>query len=152
LSTTAYTQRGQGSHPLPTNQTAMTAAPLSPAPHISAKDWDKSLAINVAAAHRLIYMVEPLLTAADAGRAVFFDDPRAGEKFFGAYGATKAAQIALARSWQSETTRTGPRIDIVTPEPMPTAVRGRFFPGEDRKTLTPIHEEAKRILRDLGLT
>ena len=70
-------------------------------------------------------MVEPLLLAAPAGRAVFFDDPRAGAKFFGAYGATKAAQIALARSWQAETGRTGPRVDIVTPRPMPTATRAR---------------------------
>ena len=28
--------------------------------------------------------------------------PSAGEKFFGAYGATKAAQIALVKSWQAE--------------------------------------------------
>ena len=90
-------------------------------------------------------MIEPLLRAAPHGTALFLDDPRAGQKFFGAYGATKAAQIALARSWQAETVKTGPRILIETPQPMPTATRARFFPGEDRSALTPPPHEASRL-------
>ena len=125
---------------------AIHAAPLAPAGHVDAKDLDKSIATNVRATGILIPMVEPLLRASDSGTALFFDDPRAGEKFFGAYGATKAAQIALARSWQAETTRTGPRVEIVTPKPMPTATRARFFPGEDRARLTPTHDEAARLV------
>ncbi|NDW60358.1 SDR family oxidoreductase, partial [Yangia sp. PrR004] len=74
----------------------------------------------------LIPYVAPLL--GQTGKAVFFDDPRAGEKFFGAYGATKAAQISLARSWQQETARTGPKVKLLTPPAMPTALRARFFP------------------------
>jgi NAD(P)-dependent dehydrogenase (short-subunit alcohol dehydrogenase family) len=131
--------------------TAIHAAPLSPAGHIDAKDWTKSLTINATATATLIRMVEPLLRAAPAGRAVFFDDPRAGEKFFGAYGATKAAQMALARSWKAETERTGPRVDIVAPRPLATALRARFFPGEDRAALAPPREEATRLLGVLGL-
>lgn len=129
--------------------TAIHAAPLSPAPHIDAKAMAKSVAINVTATATLIAMVAPLLAAAEAGRAVFFDDPHAGEKFFGAYGATKAAQIALARSWQAETLRTGPRVDILSPAPLATALRARFFPGEDRAALTPPREEAARLLTQL---
>ncbi len=131
--------------------TAIHAAPLAPAGHIDGKDWDKSAAINATATATLVRMVEPLLRAAPAGRAVFFDDPRAGRKFFGAYGATKAAQIALARSWQAESERTGPRIDIVEPRPLATALRARFFPGEDRAALTPPREEALRLVDLLGL-
>jgi len=131
--------------------TAIHAAPLAPAGHIDAKDWDKSIAINATAAATLIRMVEPLLHAAPAGRAVLFDDPRAGEKFFGAYGATKAAQVALARSWQAETERTGPKVDIVEPRPLATALRARFFPGEDRKALAAPRDEARRLLGLLGL-
>ena len=73
-------------------------------------------------------------------------DPRAGQKFFGSYGATKAAQIALARSWQAEAAKVGPRVVIATPAPMPTATRARFFPGEDRATLVDPRAEADRIL------
>jgi NAD(P)-dependent dehydrogenase (short-subunit alcohol dehydrogenase family) len=90
-------------------------------------------------------MVEPLLRAGD-GQALFFDDPRAGEKFFGAYGASKAAQIALARSWQAENAKIGPFVQIKTPDPMPTATRARFFPGEDRSPLTHPRDMAVRLL------
>ena len=90
-------------------------------------------------------MIEPLLRAR-GGTALFFDDPRGGEKFFGAYGATKAAQIALARSWQAEAAKVGPRVLIATPAAMPTATRARFFPGEDRTRLTDPAAEAARIL------
>jgi NAD(P)-dependent dehydrogenase (short-subunit alcohol dehydrogenase family) len=86
-----------------------------------------------------------LLRVAPAGRATFFDDPRAGQKFFGAYGASKAAQIALARSWQAETARTGPSVMILEPRPMATALRARFFPGEDRTALVPPAAEAARL-------
>lgn len=126
--------------------TAVHAAPLAPADHVDAKDMAKSVETNVTATATLIAYVAPLLAAAKAGRAVFFDDPRAGEKFFGAYGSTKAAQIALARSWQAETAATGPKVRILTPPPMPTATRARFFPGEDRGALTPCAEAAAALL------
>lgn len=126
---------------------AIHAAPLTPTGHVDAKDWDKSLAINARATGILIPMVEPLLLAArGGGTALFLDDPRAGAKFFGAYGATKAAQMALARSWAAETIKTGPRVLIAEPRPMPTATRARFFPGEDRAALTRPETEAERIL------
>ena len=32
---------------------------------------------------------------------------------------------------------------------MPTAVRARFFPGEERETLTPCKAEAQRILAEV---
>ncbi len=124
--------------------TAIHAAPLSPAPSVAVKDWSKSLAVNATAPSVLIPYLAPLL--GQQGRAVFFDDPRAGEKFFGAYGASKAAQMALVRSWQAETIKTGPRVEILAPQPMATAIRGRFFPGEDREGLQDIHREAKRLL------
>lgn len=127
--------------------TAIHAAPLAPADHADAKDLAKSMDINVTAAARLITFVSPLL--GQSGQAVFFDDPRAGEKFFGCYGASKAAQIALARSWAAERATIGPRIHILTPGPMPTATRARFFPGEDRGALGDTHAQAAALLSQL---
>lgn len=127
---------------------AIHATPLAPAGSLAQKDWDKALAINIRATGQLIPMVEPLLRQGQ-GTAVFFDDPRAGQKFFGAYGASKAAQIALASSWQAETVKVGPRVVIASPRPMPTATRARFFPGEDRAKLTAPKVEADRILTDI---
>jgi NAD(P)-dependent dehydrogenase (short-subunit alcohol dehydrogenase family) len=126
---------------------AIHAAPLSPADHVDARDWDKSVSINVTASGRLISFVAPLL--GPSGHAIFFDDPCGGKKFFGAYGATKAAQIALAKSWAAETVKTGPKVDVVIPRPMATATRARFFPGEDRTPLSQPRDEAQRLLTDL---
>ncbi|QFT59562.1 Fatty acyl-CoA reductase [Sulfitobacter sp. THAF37] len=127
--------------------TAIHAAPLAPADHVDTKDMAKSVACNVTATATLITYVSPLL--GQAGQAVFFDDPRAGEKFFGAYGATKAAQIALARSWAAETAKIGPKVQVLTPQPMPTATRARFFPGEDREALADPHEQAAAVIAQL---
>ena len=125
--------------------TAIHAAPLTPAGSLDAKDWDKSIATNIRATGQLIPMVEPLLKAGQ-GSALFLDDPRAGQKFFGAYGASKAAQIALARSWAAETATIGPRVLIEAPVAMATATRARFFPGEDRAPLAAPRDEAARLL------
>ena len=127
---------------------AIHAAPLSPAGHIDARDFQKSVDLNIVATRGLIQLFEPLLRARK-GRALFLDDRRAGQKFFGSYGATKAAQIALARSWQAENESLGPQVIIAEPAPMPTALRARFFPGEDRARLTPCKAEAERILSAL---
>ncbi len=124
---------------------AIHAAPLAPAGHIDAKDFQKSVDLNVVATRGLVTLFEPLLRARK-GSALFLDDPRAGQKFFGSYGATKAAQIALARSWQAESETVGPRVVIAAPAAMPTATRARFFPGEDRTRLVPCKIEAERIL------
>ena len=127
---------------------AIHAAPLTPATHLDGKDWAKSVAVNVTATGTLIPYVAPLLK--ETGTALFLDDPDAqGGKFFAAYGASKAAQIALARSWQAETVRLGPRVLIETPAPMPTATRARFHPGEDRGALHDTADEAQRLLSAL---
>ena len=127
--------------------TAIHAAPLAPASHIAPKDFASSLDVNVTATQRLMSYVAPLLGS--TGRAVFVDDDQAGQKFHGTYGATKAAQLALARSWQAETARTGPAVVLVAPRPMPTALRARFYPGEDRSALATPEAEATRLLDDI---
>ena len=127
--------------------TAIHAGPLAPAPHLADKDLDRSIAVNLRATARLISYVAPLL--GQTGRAVFFDDPQGGEKFFGHYGTTKSAQMALVRSWQAESVKTGPEVRIMAPRPMPTATRARFYPGEDRTTLSDIRAEAARLLPEI---
>ena len=127
--------------------TAVHAAPLTPVPHMDAKDWKRSLSINTDAMAHLIPYISALLDP--KGRAIFFDDPRAGEKYFGHYGTTKGAQISLVRSWQAETATLGPEVRILTPKPMHTPLRARFFPGEDRDALATAHDEAARLLPDI---
>ncbi|MCR8550195.1 SDR family oxidoreductase [Salipiger sp. P9] len=129
--------------------TAIHAAPLAPASHMDSKDWDRSIAVNLTPMGHLIPYMAPLL--GEQGQALFFDDPHAGEKFYAHYGSTKAAQIALARSWQAESVKTGPRVHILAPKPMNTATRMRFHPGEDKTALASPFDEAKRLLDEIGL-
>ena len=129
--------------------TAIHGAPLSPAAHLEDKDFDRSININTRATQRLITYVAPLLLAGDTGTAVFFDDAGAGGKFHSNYGASKAAQIALVRCWQAETVKTGPDVRIVSPKPMPTGLRARFHPGEDRAALAQPKDEAARLLSEI---
>jgi NAD(P)-dependent dehydrogenase (short-subunit alcohol dehydrogenase family) len=124
--------------------TAVDAAPLSPVAHIDSKDWAKSVEVNVTAMGHLIPYFAALLD--NDGQAVFFDDPAAHSKFHGAYGATKTAQITLARAFAAETAKTGPKVHVLTPAPMPTATRARFHPGEDRSVLAHPDAEAARLL------
>lgn len=129
--------------------TAIHATLLGPADHTDAKDFARAMAINATSLATLIPYIAPLL--GQSGQALFFDDPRAGTKFFGTYGATKAAQMALVRSWQAETERGGPRVHILAPNPMPTALRARFHPGEDKTPLAKPLAEAQRLLGQVTL-
>lgn len=134
--------------------TAVYAQLLSPADHLDPKDFDRTILTNVTALGKLIPMVSPLLhMATGETNAVFFDDPHAGDKFFGAYGASKAAQAAMINSWAAETKGTtgAPNVQLLTPKPMPTATRARFFPGEDKDALVHPRDEAPRLLREAGL-
>lgn len=129
---------------------AAHAAPLAPAPHVADQDFATSLEINTRGTERLIVMLQPLLAAAPAGHFVHVADNRAGQPFFGAYGASKAAGEALVRSWAAETARIGPRVTLFHPNPMPTALRARFFPGEDTARLASCDAEAARLLETLA--
>jgi len=129
---------------------AAHAAPLSPAEHIEPRDFDQSVEINLRGTARLIAMVQPLLAASPSGRFVHVTDNRAGQTFFGSYGATKAAAEALVRSWAAESARLGPRVTLFHPNPMPTALRARFFPAEDPVPLAACADEAARLLATLA--
>ncbi len=129
--------------------TAIHAAPLGPVITIDSKDWEKSIKNNVTALAKLIPMVSPLLE--EDSKAVFFEDTTMMKKFSSIYGATKAAQIHIVKTWKDECKSIGPQIYILRPNPMPTAVRARFYPGESRKKLQSVKIEAKRLVSMLEL-
>ena len=128
---------------------AIHAPPLSPAAQTDQADLKQAVQINVLATAELIACCEPLLKRSNDAIAVFFDDPRGGDRFFAGYGSSKAAQMALVRSWQAETRNTGPRVRIFQPNPMRTTVRRRFYPGECGTRLADPSAEAKRLISEL---
>jgi len=125
--------------------TAVHVSALTPAPHVQAKDLDKSIALNIRGFSRLVAAVEPLILPSDAPTAVFFDD-QWDDKFAGPYAMSKAAQRALIGCWQAETAKAPLTVHHLRPNPMPTAVRARFYPGEDRTPLADPAQEAARLL------
>lgn len=111
---------------------------LSPVGHIKPKTWDELMAVNITANYRLIRSLDPLLRASDAGRAIFVTSGAAtkGEAFWGGYATSKAAMEAMVRAYAAEVANISPlRVNMLSPGPIHTAMRGKAFPGEDRDTL-----------------
>jgi len=110
---------------------------LTPVPHISAADWNATLAVNLGAGLRLIRTCAPLLLAAPAGRAVFVTSRivRAPAAYWGLYGATKAALEHLVLSWAAETRTAALRVNLFDPGVVATKLRAEAMPGEDPKSL-----------------
>lgn len=129
---------------------AAHAAPLSPVGHIDPKDFDKTFAVNARALQRVITMLDPLLKAAPAGRAIIVDDTSETAKFHATYRASKAAARSIAETWALENTGLNLRVSLFTPKPMATAIRARFYPGEDRGNLGQPEDEARQICQLLS--
>ncbi len=127
--------------------TAVHAPPLSPLAHSFPRDLTKCLEINVVAVAGLIGIVTPILTPG-TGTVVHVDDQVHIGKFHGAYSASKAAQRILFETWRDETSVSDERLLTFSPCPMPTGVRARFHPGENRSSLaTPEHQSEKLMFQ-----
>lgn len=124
---------------------AVHAPMLTPMAELSEGDYDKTFAINARATARVIALTEPLLRVGN-GTAIFMDDPHTGDAYFSAYAASKAAASSMVLSYQAETAKLKPRVILHTPNPMPTAPRARFHPGEDKSILAKPADEATRML------
>ena len=105
---------------------------LSPLGHVDPKVFERVMALNAGANHRLIRSLDALLRASDAGRAIFVTcaPAREAKPFWGAYGASKAALEALVLSYAAETRRSRLRVNLVDPGPLRTRLRARAYPGE----------------------
>jgi NAD(P)-dependent dehydrogenase (short-subunit alcohol dehydrogenase family) len=122
--------------------------PLSPLAHVDVKDWNRIMAVNVTANWRLIRSLDPLLRASRAGRVAFITSSAAykAQPYWGAYGASKAALEALARTYAAETRDSGVTVMIANPGRMRTRMRAQAMPGEDPTTLPTPEDFAKKCL------
>lgn len=110
---------------------------ISPIGHVQPKDWHKAIDINVNANWRLLRSMDPLLQAADAGRAVFVTSGAAQKcnPFWGPYAVSKAALEALVKTYAAESANTNVRANLLSPGPVRTAMRAKAMPGENPDTL-----------------
>ncbi|MEM9633852.1 MAG: SDR family NAD(P)-dependent oxidoreductase [Pseudomonadota bacterium] len=110
---------------------------LSPLGHISPKDFEKVMAVNVTANWRLIRSLDPLLRQSEAGRALFLTSVQAQTctAFWGLQSVSKAAVEAMARTWAQESLQTAMKINLADPGPTRTGLRAKAMPGEIAENL-----------------
>ena len=125
---------------------AAHATPLSPVGHVATKDLDKAWKINARAVQQLLRSMDPLLKQSDAAKAIFMVDPRVGSPFWSTYAATKEAGLNFARAYAAETAQSSVDVIFHQPPEMPTALRARFYPGQNASELTPCSEASKGII------
>jgi NAD(P)-dependent dehydrogenase (short-subunit alcohol dehydrogenase family) len=127
---------------------AALLGPSSPLDHITLKDWDEVMKVNVTANWQLICAVDGLLRKSDAGRAVFITSGAAHSTrpYLGLYNTSKAALEALARTYAAETEKTAVRVNLFNPGPTRTRMRAQLMPGEDPMTLPAPEEVAEKIV------
>ena len=121
---------------------------FSPLDHITPRDWDEVMSVNVTANWRLIGAMDALLRRSDAGRAVFITSGAAHNlrAYRGLYSVSKAALEALARTYAAETAATAVCVNLFNPGPTRTRMRAQVMPGEDPATLPPPEAVAEKIL------
>lgn len=121
---------------------AASLGPLSPMGHIDAKDWDRTIAVNLSANWRLVRTLDPLLRNADAGRAIFVTCAvtTAVHPYWGAYAASKAGLETLARTYAGEVSKTPLRVNLLDPGIVRTKLRAAAFPLEDPAKLRAADE------------
>ncbi len=123
--------------------------PLAPLGHVSPKEWDDVMAVNLTANWRLLRALDPLLRASDAGRVVLISSGAAQKcrAYWGPYSVSKAGLEALARTYAAETATTAVKTVIVNPGPLRTRMRANAMPGEDPLSLRTPEELAPEIRR-----
>lgn len=117
---------------------------LTPVGHLSPKDWQRTMDINLTANWRLIRAFDQGLRLSDAGRLIMVTSGAAAGAFayWGAYAASKAALETLVASYANETKQTNIRANLLDPGAVRTGMRAQAFPGEDPDTLRPPEEVA----------
>jgi NAD(P)-dependent dehydrogenase (short-subunit alcohol dehydrogenase family) len=123
--------------------------PLSPLGHVSEKDWNEVLNVNLTANWRLIRTLDPLLRKSDAGRAIFVTSGAAQNcrAYWGPYSVSKAALEALVKTYAAEVNDTNVRANLINPGAVATAMRAKAMPGEDPASLPKPEDLVETFIR-----
>ena len=122
---------------------------FSPLGHIDPALWQEVIDLNLTANWRLIRAMDPLLRAAENGRAIFVTSgiARAPRAYWGPYAVSKAGLEVLVKTYAAELEKTRVRANLLGPGIVRTRLRARVFPGEDPTTLPPPESVANAFLQ-----
>jgi NAD(P)-dependent dehydrogenase (short-subunit alcohol dehydrogenase family) len=110
---------------------------LTPLAQVKPAEWDELLDVNVTANWRLIRILDPLLRASPAGRAMFVTSS-VGSKaraYWATYAVSKAALEMAVKVYAAEVEKTNLRVNLIDPGRTRTRMRAKAYPGEDPMTL-----------------
>ncbi len=117
---------------------------VGPLGELQAADGELMWRLHVGAAERLANALVPAMAAAGHGRVVLLGSRVAqGKAGRSQYAATKAALIALARSWAAETVAQGVTVNVVSPAATQTAM----LADPARQSETPQMPPIGRLIR-----
>ncbi|MBK8160199.1 MAG: SDR family NAD(P)-dependent oxidoreductase [Rhodospirillaceae bacterium] len=110
---------------------------LSPLGHISPKEFQEVIDINLTANWRLLRSLDPLLRQSDAGRAIFLTSgaARGPRAYWGTYAISKAALEMMVGIYAQEIQQTKVRANMIDPGRTRTRMRAKAYPGEDPQSL-----------------
>lgn len=122
---------------------------LTPLGHVSERDWQQVLDINLTANWRLIRTLDPLLKKSDAGRAIFVTSGAARNcrPYWGPYSISKAALEAMVKTYAGELEQTPVRANLLSPGAVATGMRAKAMPGEDPATLATPEDIAETFVK-----
>lgn len=127
---------------------AAILGPLSPLGHISVKDFQELLDINVTANWRFIRTLDPLLKESDAGRVIIVSSGSTGKDkaYWGGYMMSKAAVENIALTYSNENKITDIKSNVINPGPIRTSMRAKAVPGENPDDLPTPDDIAKLFI------
>jgi NAD(P)-dependent dehydrogenase (short-subunit alcohol dehydrogenase family) len=125
---------------------------FTPLAHLDPAIWAEVIDLNLTANWRLIRAMDPLLRAAEHGRAIFVTSAlgQAALPYYGPYAVSKAGLDTLVRIYAGEIATTPVRVNLIDPGIVRTRLRARIFPGEDASRLPPPQSVTDSFL-DLAL-
>ena len=112
---------------------------FTPMPHLDPAVWGEILDLNLTANWRLIRAMDPLLRAAEHGRAIFVTSnlARTALPYYAAYAISKAALETMVRTYAGELGLTRVKVNLIDPGPVRTRLRSHIFPGENPDSVPP---------------
>ncbi|MFZ6178438.1 SDR family NAD(P)-dependent oxidoreductase [Nannocystis pusilla] len=129
------------------NASTLGPTPLRLLLDTECEDFERALQVNLLGPFRLSKVIAGAMALRGRGTIVHVSSDAAVEAYprWGAYGASKAAQDHLSRTWAAELEGTGVRVLAVDPGEMDTQMHADAIPEADRASLADPADVARAI-------